>query len=240
MADIQITKIIVLRGESADLPANLDAGELAFSTDEGRLFIGCDPTSGQPQFGRTDFPFRNIEILTENTTELFAKMHGDRMKEGGGLDYYDARLEPDTNSWAAVRVTRDGELNDYRITDIASVSAFIDYAVSNMDGIPMRMGNMHLTHYTDYAGEPHLADNGSTRRNLGLVDGANYEPTQVYGLVLFRFKVAGPINSQYLIFQYKNLTSGALNFRFKVSRPAATYYETGTIPVETPPETPNL
>ncbi len=236
MADIQITKIIVLRGESADLPHDLDPGEFAFSTDEGRLFIGCDPTSGQPQYQRNTFPFRNIEVLTENTTDLFAKMHGDRMKEGGGLDYYAARLEKDVTVWTAVKVSRDGELNDYRITDIASVSAFIDYAVADMDGTPFRMGNMQLTHFADHEAEPHLADNGMNRRDMALVDAANYDPATVLGRVGFRFKVEGPLNAQYLTFQYRNYSDQTLNLRFKVSRPQPVFYEEVEIPEE--PETP--
>lgn len=225
MADIQITKIIVLRGKSADLPHDLDPGELAFSTDEGRVFIGCDPVSGQPQFDRLTFPFRNIEVLTENSTALFAKMHGNRMREGGGLDYYDARLEAYQPDWVDVSVFRDGELDGYRIYDISSVSAMIDYSVTDDEGQPLRMGDMQLTHYASFEGEPYLADNGMVRRDLTLLDEMNYDPEQVYGLVKFRFKVEGPVNAQYLVFQYINMSNGILNFRFKISRPDAHYYD---------------
>jgi hypothetical protein len=225
MADVQITKIIMLRGLSADLPQALDPGEPGFSLDEGRMFVGCEPTVGQPQYNRTSFPYRNIEVLTENSNELFAKMHGDRMKEGGGHDYYRARLDPDRFSWTTVKVARDDETLDYRIANTVSVSAFIDYSIADFDGKPIRMGNMRVTHYADFEGEPHLADNAMVRRDLTLTDGANYDPAQVYGAVAFRFKVEGPVNAQYLVFQYKNVTPTVLNLRFKVSRPEPVFYD---------------
>lgn len=237
MADVQITKIIVLRGFSADLPQALDPGELAYSTNEGRMFIGCDPTSGQPQYARTTFPYQNIEILTENSTTLFAKMHGDRMKEGNGADYYDARLEASQQSWVTIQVSIDEVLNDYRINDIASVSAFIDYVIANNDGVPIRLGNMHLTYYAAGETDPFLTDNGSYRRDLTLVSDSNYDPTQTFGAYSFRFKVDGPLNAPYLTFQYRNVSADVANLRFKVSRPEAVYYQ-GAEPVVTDPDAP--
>jgi hypothetical protein len=229
MADIKITKILVRRGPSVELPHDLDSGELAFSTDEGRLFIGSHPRSGQPQYDRTEFPYRNIEILTENTPELFATMHGQRMRDGGGPDYYTARLEPQTIVWNPIRVTVDATTEAYRIMDANSVSAFIDYAVTNPDGVPIRMGNMQLTYWSDTAAEPNLVDNGSYRRDLGIVSGANYDPATVFGRVDFRFRVEGPLNARYLSFQYRNYTDDAMNIRFKVSRPEAIFYD-GMLP----------
>ena len=80
MATTQISKIQLRRGESFDLPGRpsslspltftpgLDTGELGFTTDTGRLFIGQNsPTGGQINFNRIDFPYRNIEVLTESS-----------------------------------------------------------------------------------------------------------------------------------------------------------------------------
>lgn len=225
MVDILITKIIVLRGESRDLPHPLDSGEIAYSTDEGRVFIGCDPISGKPQFGRDTFPYRNVEILSENSTDLFAKLHGERMKEGGGVDYYDAPLQASRETWTTVMVPRDGEMNEYRIYDIASVTAFVDYALATATGVPIRMGNMHLTHYADYEAEPHLMDNGMIRRESGVSEEEQHDPFTVLGSVYFRFKVDGPLNAPHLVFQYRNLTNDELRLRFKVSRPIGTHYD---------------
>lgn len=238
MADIQITKIIVLRGLAQELPRDLDPGELAFTTDEGRMFIGCDPAYGQPQYARDVYPYKNIEILTENATELYSKMHGDRMREGGGYDYYDAILKSDQASWAEVQVDRDGEYHDYRIENLSSVSATIDYAATAQDGTPVRMGVMQLNHYADYEGKPQLTDNCMIRRDMSLVNPSNYEASEVYGSILFRFSVEGPVNSPYLSFQYKNLSTSVLNLRFKVSRPQAKFYDEPmqiTPPVSLPP-----
>ncbi len=222
MADIRTTKIIFLRGKSEELPYTLSPGELAFATDEGRLFIGSDPIYGQPQYRRSEFPGQNIEILTENSGDLFAKMHGDRLREGGGLDFYDARLEPYQSSWTAVRIPVGDEFIDYTLHDVSSVACFIDYTVTNNAGIPLRMGNMLMNYSTGMAA-PVLTDNGTTRRDLTLMAEANYLPEQVYGLMAFRFKLIDGAEPT-LIFQYCNYTDQSLNLRFKMSRPEAVYY----------------
>lgn len=225
MADTIITKIRVRSRASADLPEALDVGEPAYSTDEGRMFIGSDPSVGQPQYNRTTFPYQNIEILTENSTELFNKLHGDRMREGGGVDYYSASLLPMRYQWTSVIIPRDGTPEEYRIHDIASVAAFIDYAVADTNGVPVRMGRMQLTHFDEHEAAPHLMDNGMVRRNLALTYPANGSAQQVAGKVQFRFKVAGPINARYLAFQYRNISDTWANLRFKVSRPEAVFYD---------------
>lgn len=222
MADIRTTKIIFLRGKSEELPYTLSPGELAFATDEGRLFIGSDPIFGQPQYRRSEFPGQNIEILTENSKELFAKMHGDRLREGGGLDFYDARLEPFQSSWTAVRIPVEDDYVDYTLVNVASIACFIDYTVTNNEGIPLRMGNM-LMNYSTGMSAPALTDNGTTRRDLTLMAEANYLPEQVYGLMAFRFKLISGAEPT-LVFQYCNYTDQPLNLRFKTSRPAAVYY----------------
>ena len=74
---IVISKIQVRRGLESELPgtptsisppsfnASLDAGEIAFTNDSGRMFVGPDQSVGNPNFQRTTFPYQNIEILTE-------------------------------------------------------------------------------------------------------------------------------------------------------------------------------
>ncbi len=157
MAVIDITRILLLRGESADLPVKLDDAQMAYTTDDGRLFIGF---SGDFDIqNRTIHPFKNIEILTENSTELFADLHGNRMKEGGGLDYYtSSRLTPTGDQWAPVKVLRDDTWYDYTIPFIDSVTAFIDYAAYTNEGYGIRFGKLTLRHYLDNEAEPFLED----------------------------------------------------------------------------------
>ncbi len=93
-------KIVVKRGQGIDLPGKptklspkawtkgLEEGEIAFSSDEGRIFVGSDPANNLPQSTRLSYPYRNIEVIGENSREAFARMHGSRMREGDYHDYY--------------------------------------------------------------------------------------------------------------------------------------------------------
>jgi len=74
---IVISKIQIRRGTELELPGapistnpltfsdSLDDGEIAFTSDTGRMFIGPDKTIGNPNFQRPIFPYQNIEVLTE-------------------------------------------------------------------------------------------------------------------------------------------------------------------------------
>jgi hypothetical protein len=85
MPTIQISQIILRSGPSVDLPGaptsltplafgpGLEPGEAAFMTDTGRIYIGHDPSQGQPNFQRAVFPYQNIEVLTENSLDTLAE-----------------------------------------------------------------------------------------------------------------------------------------------------------------------
>jgi hypothetical protein len=77
MTVIQISKIKVRRnvhtllpgaptipGNAGTLTPGLDAGEFGFATDTGGLFIGAGSSFPQTS-ARTDFPYQNLEVLTE-------------------------------------------------------------------------------------------------------------------------------------------------------------------------------
>jgi len=71
------SKIQIRRGTELELPGApisdnpltfsdcLDVGEIAFTVDNGRMFIGPDKTVGNANFQRSTYPYQNIEILTE-------------------------------------------------------------------------------------------------------------------------------------------------------------------------------
>ena len=80
MTDTRETKIIFLRGQRVDLPEQLETGQIGFVTDGGNIVIGSDVRYGHANYDRTVFPHRNIEILTEQSTGILEKMHGDRMR----------------------------------------------------------------------------------------------------------------------------------------------------------------
>ncbi len=224
MAIVDITKIRLLRGLSSDLPSHLDDAELAFTTDDGRLFVGY---SGDPEIAsRGTYPYSNLEILTENATDLFAEMHGARMKEGGGSDYYSAVLNQSNKSWQAVQVLRDGTWFNYAIAEIDNVTAFLDYAIYTNAGETIRLGHSTIRHYDSNEAEPFLEDGIVAGRDLDAL--LQLEPPQVFQRVDLRFRVAGPLNAPYLLFEYRNPLAQAVNLRFKVSRPKIPYYDQST------------
>lgn len=102
--DRRITKIILRRGHGIDLPGKprnihpkiwnrpLEEAEVAFSNDEGRLFVGANTNMGLPQATRMAYPYQNIEIIGENSAEVFAAIHGQRMKNGDSRDYFTSTL----------------------------------------------------------------------------------------------------------------------------------------------------
>ena len=210
----EITKLLLLRGESASLPI-LDEAEFAYTRDQGRLFVGQNAYSDILE--RSQFPYQNLEILTENSTQAFATMHGARIKSGLYTDYYDARLYPTSDVWQSIEVMKNGEMTPYRITDISSVMLMINYAIYEASGISVRTGLLRVSHFQHYSNprEPVCDDQGNSTRQAG-----SYDPrTAFQQKCLLRFRVINPVSEPELIFEYRNTGSTMLNFRFRVSRP---------------------
>jgi|GEM_PF-3933971 len=59
----QVSRIMHRRGLSTELPLALNEGEIGLTTDTGQVFIGSPNFA--PIVNRVDFPFQNIELLTE-------------------------------------------------------------------------------------------------------------------------------------------------------------------------------
>lgn len=79
-------KVQVRRGLGYELPGSpisqnplafgpgLDIGEIAFTEDDARVFIGHNPVPGDINYQRAVYPYQNVEVLTENSPrneELF-------------------------------------------------------------------------------------------------------------------------------------------------------------------------
>ncbi len=208
------SKIVFRKGHSDDLPQALAPGELGFTTDDGRLYIGPDPLYGYQQFERSAHPYRNIQLLTEQTHEEFSKMHSERMREGTYYDYHESRLEPDILKWTTIQIMRDGDLIDYSIPFERNVSAFIDYTVVVDDtGDVIRKGRMIVRFYFDQLS---ISDESSHSRDGSLIGKSSYDPRDVFGRVKFSFE----IDNDRLIFKYKNWSFDHLTLGFKVSRPS--------------------
>ena len=234
MAIIQISKIILRKGLSTDLPGapisvspptfapGLDAGELAYATDLGRLFLGHSPTEGQPQYNRLQFPYRNIEVLTENSVETLRKIISDYVRETDQTAYYNADLPVHVTEWENVSIDRNGSAYAYRIEGISQVSVIIDYVVTDSDnGLPVKVGHLFVSYNEALEIEPQVVDECESFRRTDLLEPDFYDSASLFDQVSFKFTVAGPLNARYLLFQYKNRTSSMLNLRFKVSRPKA-------------------
>lgn len=229
---IQISKIILRKGASADLPGaptslspltfpkGLDAAELAFTTDTGRLYLGQDTTVGSPQHNRVSYPYRNIEVLTENSTDTLSTMVGSALRDSDEKSYHYATLPTHSTDWENVIVPRTGDANYvFRLEYGDNVTATFDYAAF-VDGtnLPVKHGTLTVRYYEGEA-EPTHTDEASTKRRLDLTEPDASDSTKAYQQVSFRFVVDGPIGGRYLAFQYKNHTNTVLHLRFRTSRP---------------------
>lgn len=71
MSVTQISKIIIKKGLSENLPNALDEGELGYTTDTGELFIGApnlpkiEYRAGTSTTNDGIFPYQNVKVLTE-------------------------------------------------------------------------------------------------------------------------------------------------------------------------------
>lgn len=210
--------IIILRNDmEADLPGApvtlsplvyepaLEPGEPVVTQDTGRMFVGHSPTVGQRNFRRTSFPFQNIEVLTENSTDTLKQMMGGIMKEADGSAFYTTSLPP-AASLTPVTVPMQGETDyAYRLNNAQSLAAFVDYAAFDSNQKPVRMGRLLVMQGTGNA-TPVCSDNGV---NLGS------------SLLTFSATETGPTGGRYVVINYRYTGAGNLTLRFRVTRPTA-------------------
>jgi hypothetical protein len=188
MAIREITKIRILRGDSQNLPINLDAGEFAYTTDSHQVFTGgVEP--------RSDFPYQNIEILTEDSNALLDHHHGKRIRDGGRSDFHTAIIP--VGGWN--RVVIDG--NEYKIHDISAITMGMTYTVTS-NNEPVRSGQMTISYNIESHMKPQVVDEGIK-----------------IGEFLIRFKPAGPINGRYIVIETKTpLTNCVMRFQISTVR----------------------
>ncbi len=206
MTDITTSKITLRKGATFDLPGfptrlsprewtdPLDAGELGFSDDQGRIFVGPDLSAATPQKTRLQYPYQNIEIIGENSREAFAEMHGARMREGDARDYYRVRLGNTIvgsvnaeEEWRAVEM----EEVPYGFPIDATIHTTIDYLVTAQSAVRLRHGQMTLTFRVgDTSGD--LIDEAE------VVKINSIHPASLSSM-RFRFRVIGSV----LQFQYR-------------------------------------
>ncbi len=204
MPIIQISKIQMRRGPSSDLPSpTLDDGEFGFTTDLGRLFIGqASPTLGQPNYNRSQFPFQNIEVLTENSP-LSAIIGGDK-QEG----FFVSLPLTVTASYLTLQINNPtyGPQNFYVDVGGFGSNAIINYFVFDSSNHPIRVGRLSILWNTTMIVPPLCSDDAELL--IGNITDLQWTATLV-----------GAINSQHVELQYINNTSGNLTVYFCVDRP---------------------
>lgn len=235
MTTTKIAKTLVRRGVEIDLPGaprslspltfnqGLDVGEIGFATDTGRLFIGHDPSQGQPNYRRIEFPYRNIEILTENSTTTLRRLCSGFLREVTNAAMYEANLAPSTG-FAEVKHNL-GHLGQTPIgsTTASTVVPFrfagthlmgsLDYYLYDLDTTPLRSGRLSIlseptelhARFTDAALTSQTYD--ATAATLGLPP------------IEFRFARGGSSANPYFSFHYLSRFDTPVLLYFSVVRP---------------------
>jgi hypothetical protein len=221
MAIIQISKIQLRRGVAADLPGKptslspitfedaLDSGEVGYATDQGRLFIGSDPSGGWPNFQRTSYPYQNIEILTENSTEVLSSMLNSIVKTPSDDAYYSSLMVPSPTDWAPVNITMNDQSDyQFRLQYGVRVAARIEYSAFAPNGDPIRIGTLFIYH----------KDDGSEPAVIDQVIAPDTNDSD-FDVLEFAFAQVGSGSTRYLALNYKNTSSDVITLRFRVSDP---------------------
>lgn len=229
MAYTQISKIQLRRGLQQDLVlTDLGPGEPGFATDTGRLVIGTDQIG--PWTDRTVFPQETVEVLTENSTETFARMF-DRMNRVVGPSgmaenttrrpFHEATLAANTTTWTnvvAMSYDNNGALQPLTDTVIVSPSgsgsAKIDYALFNGTA-SVQHGTLFASHDGNSTSDEASIIDDYVANHLVTITGTPFLSGDVYDSgIQFRVMRVGTSPNQSLRLQYKNATPNSLHFYF--------------------------
>lgn len=213
----QISKMQLRRGLSSDLPGapttlsplalspGLDDGEMGFTTDEGRLFIGQNsPTNGQPNFERADYPYQNVEVLTENSPlpQIFAPLMADNQ-----AGFIAAAPMIDTGVATTLQVYDiTNTPHDFHVEFVNGAAAVFHYFIFDQTDAPIRLGRVSVLWNDSMVGEPLSVDDST------VVDGNLSDITWAAALI-------GSIGDQHIVLQYTNVTGNPVTTYFRVDRP---------------------
>lgn len=185
----------------------LDEGELAFGTDEGRFFVGSNPDRGMRQSQRLAFPYQNVEIIGENSVDAFARVHGDRMREGDAMDYHTAGLPPTFGQWRALTFS-GGETYDV-IAPHANI--FQHYTIHDERGRRIRHGVL-TCQYVE-GSPPDTLDEADVIRSDNY-DPPVHDPYTVLGKLGFRYTaIGGGVR-----FEYRNANDNTYRILWRSSK----------------------
>jgi hypothetical protein len=228
----QLSKIQVRGGLQIDLPGAptstsplvfsqpLDPGEFAFTTDTGRLFIGFSPTVGQPNYQRTAFPYQNIEILTENSTDVLKNVMGSQLKELSSPSYYyQASLQASVASWQDIQVNQASGPATAYVFSGSTLLCSIEYWIYSITGDPIRQGLLHVLQ-DSISAEAQIIESRVTAISTTIDD--DTDPVDAEANVQFRIYRSGSGTDQTQRFSYMNNLPVQCTMFFRVSRPVPT------------------
>ena len=221
MAIVSIEKIQLRRGMAADLPGQptnlvpptfspgLDQGEFGYTVDLGRLFIGIGsdrPVPGMANYQRTQFPYQNVEVLTENSP--LARIVGGVMSDNQtGFQRSAPLLETATFVNLQVLDALGGGQDFYLdLPNGGGVNALIFYFVYHADGTALRSGRLTVV-WTPAMLYPLCTDEAQA-------DSTTYADLQ------FQATTVAAGTAQHLVLQYINQTNESPYIWFSITRPS--------------------
>jgi hypothetical protein len=200
--------------------APLDPAELAFSTDTGRLFIGHEPEVGQPNYNRIQFPYQNVEVLTENSEIANARVFDAQYRSAETGYFVSIPMEPnaslDPDDWSTVMLPPPlgSSINTAFRVDLTPgvIAACVTYFV--IDGaVPVRHGRLMISHDGGVSA-PLLTDEAVVPRRTDLVGAASRDPAALHDTFRFRANLI----SGRVTLQCRNLTDLSPRIHFRIDR----------------------
>ncbi len=222
MAMIVLEKIQLRRGLAIDLPGaptnilppifapGLDEGELGYTTDLGRLFIGLGtdaPVSGMPNFNRVAFPYQNIEILTENSP--LSTIFGNAISDNQLGFQVSVPLRQLPSFLTLQTFNQVGVAADFYI-DLpgCGASAQVHYFVYDSTNSPLRQGRLNILWNANFVTPPLCTDEAEVL--IGSISTLQFEAVMVN---------AG--FQQHVVIRYLNQTGDSPTVYFRLDRPLA-------------------
>lgn len=207
----QISKMQLRRGPAADLPGasstpGLDDGELGFTTDSGRLFVGQNsPTLGEPNYARVAFPYQNVEVLTENSP-LDVIMQPLIADNQDGFIPSIPLIETGTFTTLQVYDTSHTAQNFHVEFSGIGANSTINYFIFDSSDNPIRLGQLTVVWNTNMVLGPLITDEATVM----VGDQSEIQWTAI---------LAGSMPSQYVLLQYINTTGDTPTVYFCLERP---------------------
>ena len=254
MAVIQISKIQMRRGGELDLPGKprttsplvfepgLDIGEFGYAVDTGRLFLGHSPNYGNPNYKRIQFPYENLEVLTEASIDTIRRIFNFLRRDIGGTGYFKAILPPSgSEDFQDVRMQRGvGGAVPFRFPGsvvMANIEYFamleyedaqhlinncstdpVSVPVNELVREPVQQGTLRALS-EDCAEEALMMDNRIAVRRADLITPDAMDPNVASNTITFRLVRGGGVGERYFRFQYHNPYDHPVTMWFAVQRP---------------------